>query len=134
MLTGRDDIETGAGIKTMETHYYDWNGITVVDTPGIHTGTREDHDKITYEAISRSDMLVFVITNELFDDYIGMHFRKLAIDKGKGREMILIVNKMRNTTNRNSTEDQNVILDGLREPLSPLTPKQLYVTFTDAGY
>lgn len=134
MLTGRDDIEIGAGIKTMETHYYDWNGITVVDTPGIHTGTREDHDKITYEAISRSDMLVFVITNELFDDYIGMHFRKLAIDKGKGREMILIVNKMRNTANRNSKEDQAVILEGLREPLNPLTPEQLYVTFTDAGY
>ena len=67
MLTGRTDITVGADITTQHTHVYDWNGMEVVDTPGIHTQLRPDHDAISYEAIASADMLVFVITNELFD-------------------------------------------------------------------
>ena len=83
MLTGREDIAIDAGITTQETHSYNWDGIEIVDTPGIHTQLRPDHDQISYEAIASADMLVFVITNELFDSYIADHFRKLAIDKDK---------------------------------------------------
>ena len=36
MLTGRADIAIGADITTQQAHTYDWNGIEVVDTPGIH--------------------------------------------------------------------------------------------------
>ena len=66
-LTGRTDIKTGGGITTEEVHEYDWNGIKIIDTPGIHTEQRPDHDEKSYKAILASDMLVFVITNELFD-------------------------------------------------------------------
>ena len=52
MLTGRADIAIGADITTQQTHTYDWNGIEVVDTPGIHTQLRPDHDEISYEAIA----------------------------------------------------------------------------------
>lgn len=134
MLTGLDDIEIGAGVKTTETHRYNWHGIIAIDTPGIKTGLYKEHDDITNDAIAQSDMLVFVITNELFNDDVYAHFRKLAIDKGKGREMILVVNKMKNTTNCNSKEDQEVILEYLRESLKPLSPEQLYISFIDAEY
>ena len=60
MLTGRDDIEIGEGITTQQANTYIWNGIEVIDTPGIHTELRPDHDEISYEAISSADMLVFV--------------------------------------------------------------------------
>ena len=70
-LTGRDDIATGAGITTEETHSYEWEGVTVIDTPGIHTSLRPDHDATSYEAISNADLMVFVITNELFDSHLG---------------------------------------------------------------
>ena len=83
MLTGREDIIIDADITTQEVHTYNWQGIEVIDTPGIHTQLRPDHDEISYEAIASADMLVFVITNELFDSYIADHFRKLAIDKDK---------------------------------------------------
>ena len=72
MLTGRDDIEIGAAITTQDARVFDWNGIEITDTPGIHTKLRHDHDEITYEAIAAADLLVFVITNELFDSYIMM--------------------------------------------------------------
>jgi predicted GTPase len=98
-LTKIDNIAIGAGITTQEAHSYDWNGITVIDTPGIHTSLRPDHDEISYQAIANSDMLVYVVTQELFDDFIGENFRKLLLDKDKGNEMILIVNKMANIGN-----------------------------------
>ena len=132
MLTNRDDIEIGAGITTQEAHSYDWNGIEVIDTPGIHTELRPDHDMISYEAIASADMLVFVITNELFDSYMADHFRKLAIDKDKAGEMILVVNKMDRTAEGNTKEQQDIIRDDLKKVLEPYTPEQVNLTFLDA--
>ena len=132
MLTGREDIEIGPGITTQSTHKYDWNGIEVIDTPGIHTELRPDHDEISYGAIASADMLVFVVTNELFDSYIAEHFRKLAIDKDKAGEMILVVNKMNRTAIGNSPEQQNIIREDLRKVLEPYTPEQLNLSFLDA--
>ena len=131
-LTGLEDIAAGAGITTEETRTLEWNGVQVVDTPGIHAGTRPDHDIISYEAISQADLLVFVITNELFDSHIGDHFRKLAIDREKGHETILVVNKMDRTADGNTPETRETITDALREPLAPFTPEDLSITFTAA--
>ena len=47
MLTGRSDIAVGAGITTQETNTYEWNGMKVIDTPGIGTEIRLDHDAIS---------------------------------------------------------------------------------------
>ena len=94
MLTGRNDIAVGAGITTEQTSSYEWNGIVITDTPGIHTEQRPDHDEISYRAIAGADILVFTVTSQMFDSNIAAHFRKLAIDKDKANEMILVVNKM----------------------------------------
>ena len=132
MLTGRDDIEIGAGITTQQAHTYDWNGLEIIDTPGIHTELRPDHDEISYEAIASADMLVFVVTNELFDSYIADHFRKLAIDKDKAGEMILVVNKMERAADGNSKFQQDIIREDLRKVLMPYTPEQMHLSFLDA--
>ena len=131
-LTGRDDIATGAGITTEQTQRFDWNGVSIIDTPGIHTELRPEHDAITYEAISKADLLVFVITNELFDSHLGDHFRKLAIDHDKGHETILVVNKMGRHAQGNTLASRAIITEDLRSPLQPFTPESLYITFTDA--
>ena len=132
-LTGRDDIAIGAGITTDQTSEFDWNGVTIIDTPGIHTSLRPDHDEITYRAISQSDLLVFVITNELFDNHVADHFRKLAIDLEKGYETILVVNKMGRAAAGNTPAAREVIYEDLRRPLAPFTPEYLRITFTDAA-
>lgn len=131
-LTGRTDIKTGAGITTEEVHEYDWNGIKIIDTPGIHTEQRPDHDKKSYQAILSSDMLVFVITNELFDYHIAEHFRKLAIDKDKAGEMILVINKMDRTSNGNTTAHQNIIIEDIKKVIEPYTPEELNLCFLDS--
>ena len=132
MLTGRNDIAIGAGITTQQTHTYDWNGIEVIDTPGIHTELRPDHDKISYDAIASADMLVFVITNELFDSFLADHFRKLAIDRDKAGEMILVVNKMERAGDGNTPDQQDIIREDLRKVIDPYTPEQLNLCFLDA--
>lgn len=131
-LTGREDIATGAGITTEEAHTYEWEGVKVVDTPGVHTELRPDHDEITYRAIADADLLVFVVTNELFDSHLAQHFRKLAIERDKAREMMLVVNKMRRCAKGNSPEAQNVIREDLRKVLAPFTPEDLRTSFVDA--
>jgi len=79
-LTGRDAIAVGAGIVTDAPRRYDWNGVTVIDTPGIHIEIRPDHDALTYDAISNADLMLFVVTNELFDSHIGGYYRKPSRD------------------------------------------------------
>ena len=132
MLTGDETIATGAKITTQETHTYEWNGLEIVDTPGVHTSLRPDHDEISYKAIAAADILVFVITNELFDSYMADHFRRLAIDKDKAGEMILVVNKMDRAAKGNTKEQQEIIREGLRDVLAPYTPEQLHLSFIDA--
>ena len=131
-MTGRDDIAIGADITTQEAHEYDWNGIKIIDTPGIHTQVRPDHDAVTYEAISSADLLVFVTTNELFDSHVASHFRKLAIDQDKAHEMLLVVNKMRRCAAGNTPAAQEVIQEDLRNVLAPFTPEQLRTSYIDA--
>ena len=132
MLTGQTDIDIGAGITTQQTHMYDWKGVCIIDTPGIDTTLRPDHDEISYDAIANADMLVFVITNELFDSYIGQHFRKLAIERDKAGEMVLVVNKMERGDNGNTPDKQKTIKDDLQKVTSPYTPDDLHVCFVDA--
>lgn len=129
-LTGISDIAIGAGITTQKANIYDWNGIKVIDTPGIHTTLRPDHDEISYQAIADADMLVYVVTQELFDDFIGQNFRKLLLEKDKAGEMILIVNKMADIGN--TIENQEIKLKDLEKVTTPYTPAQLRTVFVDA--
>lgn len=132
-MTGRKDIKIGAGITTEQVHKYDWSDIEVVDTPGIHTEKRPDHDDLSYAAIASADMLVYVVTNELFDANLAAHFRKLAIDRDKAGEMILVINKMTRTSKGNTPEQQEVIREDIQKVIEPYTPDQLGLCFMDAN-
>lgn len=129
-LTRIPEIEVGSGVKTTHTHAYDWNGISVIDTPGIHTVLHPDHDEITYDAIANADILVYVVTQELFDDLIGHDFRNLLLDKDKAGEMILVVNKMEDIGN--TPENQQIKREDLQKVTDPYTPDQLHTVFIDA--
>ena len=128
MISGIE-TEIGAGITTQESHVYKWNDLEIIDTPGIQTGLRADHDEITYDQISQAALLVFVVTNEGFDSHMGAHFRKLAIDQKRGSNMVLVINKMDRAPEGNSANQQQIIRDDICKVLAPLTPEQLYTSF-----
>lgn len=132
MLTGRNDITVGAGITTERTNSYYWNGMVITDTPGIHTEQRPDHDEISYRAIAAADVLIFVVTSQMFDANIASHFRKLAIDNDKANEMILAVNKMQMTAEGNTPHQQEIIRGDIAKVIAPYTPEELHLCFLDA--
>ena len=132
MLTG-EDVAIGAAITTQDSTPYEWNGLEIIDTPGIHTELRPDHDEITYEQINHAALLIFVITNEGFSQRMGDHFRTLAIDQKRAANMVLVVNKMDRTALGNVPEQQKVIYEDLKKVTEPYDPKELYVSFVDTA-
>lgn len=128
-LTENENIKISASITTEKTEFYDWNDIIICDTPGIHTGIRPDHDEIAYDAISKANLVVFVITNELFDSQLIEIFKKLAIDLGKSHEMMLVVNKMGRHEKGNTREAQEIVFNEIKRMIVPILPEDLYISF-----
>ena len=130
MLSGIE-TEIGAGITTQEAHTYSWGDLEIVDTPGIHTELRPDHDEKSYYEIHHAALLVFVVTNEGFDGRMGNHFRKLAVEQDRGKNMVLVVNKMDRTAEGNTPEQQEIIAADLQKVIEPFTRENLYLSFLD---
>lgn len=130
MLSGID-TEIGADITTQKAHTYTWGDLEIVDTPGIHTELRPDHDEKSYYEINHAALLVFVVTNEGFDDRMGNHFRKLAVEQDRGKNMVLVVNKMDRTADGNTSTQQEIIAKDLQKVITPFTKEDLFLSFTD---
>ncbi len=132
MLTG-EDLEIGAAITTQDSKSYNWRGIEIIDTPGIHTEIRPDHDEIAYYQINHAALLIFVITNAGFSQRMGEHFQELAIKQHRADNMILVVNKMDCTALGNVPEQQQIIYEDLKKVTASFDPKNLYLSFTDTA-
>ncbi len=129
-LTGRRDIHIGADITTDKTVSYDWNGIKLIDTPGLFTD-RKDHDEITYEAIRQSDLLVFSLTYMLFDSITAENFKKLAYELGYRWKIMLVVNKMAD----GAGEEEELMThyrNSLAKAIEPYSLDDFPVCFIDA--
>ncbi len=129
-LTGRRDIKIDADIATDSTSNYDWNNIKIIDTPGIFTD-RKDHDKITYEAIDKADLLVFCLTYMLFDSLTVENFKKLAYERGYRWKMMLVINKMSDEAGEEAEKIANY-RESLTEALKPYSLDEFPVSFIDA--
>lgn len=126
VLTGREDIVIDSDVCTDVVTAYDWKGVRLLDTPGIHSG-HPDHDEKTYAAIDRADLLVFVVTTELFDETIGRHFRELAFNRQHARRMLLVVNKMGQDPGSPDTKRSDI-----ERVTAPLTLADFRGVFIDA--
>jgi len=106
-LTGDDSIVIDADVATAQTERYPWGGVEVVDTPGVRTGDLT-HDEIAETALRDADLVLFVITPNLFDDQIGDYFRHVANDLGKLEQMIVVVNKSTQVASTEEIREQAV--------------------------
>lgn len=129
-LTGQRDIRIDADIATDSTTSYDWSGIKVIDTPGLFTD-RLDHDEITYETISKSDLLIFCLTHMLFDTVTVENFKKLAYEKAYRWKMMLVINKMSAAAGDDEEKLKNYRYS-LVEALKPYTLDEFPTYFIDA--
>jgi GTPase SAR1 family protein len=126
-LTGNNSIRVSAEICTDRVTEYAWQDVLLVDTPGVYAG-REDHDQITLDRISKSDLLVFVVPNELFNPQGGSFFRKVAQDMQRVGQMVLVVNKM--SRERGNVEN---LTRSLLEITEPFHPQDFYICFIDSN-
>lgn len=127
MLTGIESIRIGAGVTTDKVSEYHYKSLAIWDTPGILAGECEQHDAKALQAISRADLLVYVITNELFDDVVGKAFRDLCFKQGRAKEIMLVINKSGNDSAARETK-----LSGIAPVLEPKIPEDFPIVFTDA--
>ena len=93
-LTGNKDIKISANVETDVVSEYRWNNIVLLDTPGIQAGKVEQHDIRTKEALQTCDLIVYVLTSQLFDDVIFENFIDLAYNQHLADKMLIAINKM----------------------------------------
>jgi GTPase SAR1 family protein len=125
-LTGTTDVVVDANVATDHVVEVAWQGLRLIDTPGVQAG-RPAHDHITETAIASADLLVFVVTAELFDATIADYFREVVLDRGRGGECLLVVNKSSQDAGTRETK-----LAAIAEVLDPLSPDDVPTIFTDA--
>jgi GTP-binding protein EngB required for normal cell division len=130
-LTNRNDIKIDADIATSSaTEYILDDQIILVDTPGLYTGNQE-HDDITLEAINKSDMLVYCITNELFDSITIKDYKKWVYEKNYRNKMLLVINKMSREVGEYENLKENYI-ESINRALNPYDIQDVTSTFIDA--
>lgn len=127
MLTGIEHIKIGAGVTTDVVTQYQHKSINIWDTPGILAGECEQHDAKALEAIAKADLLIYVITNELFDDIVGTAFRDLCFNQGRAKEMMIVINKF-----ESDSADKETKIVGITQVLEPKIPEDFPIVFTDA--
>lgn len=116
-LTGEKDILIDADIATGAVTPYEWGGsFLLVDTPGLKTGEKEEHDIMTMEAIEHSDLLVYCITSDLFSPITKRDFKQLA-EKYRSK-IFLMVNKMNAETGDYDDLVENYT-DSINKTLAP---------------
>lgn len=93
-ITGDENVKISSDVCTSEVSFYDWNGLRIVDTPGVMANEDEQHDKLSERQIMETHLIIFVITTELFEKRTGDYFRELAFARGRASEIMLVVNKV----------------------------------------
>ena len=129
-LTANKDIKIDSDIATSFTADYNWNGVTLTDTPGLYTENTE-HDVRAIEMIKKSDLLVYCITSDLFNQYTKQDFEKWAFDVGYAGKMFLIVNKMSKEAGKYNELVDNYSVS-LNRSLVPHSVNEFSYSFVDS--
>ena len=91
-LTGKN-IEIDSDVKTKKATMYEYEGVNIIDTPGLLAGF-DDHTRISKEEIKKADFIVYCITTELFTPSSLEEFIKILDNKYLDNKVILAVNKL----------------------------------------
>lgn len=130
-LTGNKSIKINADIATDKTTDYAWNNVLLTDTPGLWTD-RKDHDDITYKKIKESDLLIYCLTSDLFDDIILENFKKIAFEEKQKNKMMVVINKMSMESGEYSELVENY-KKSLNDSLEPYKIDEFPLCFIDAA-
>lgn len=131
ILSKNNNVQISSNIQTDIAKDYEWNDIIITDTPGICT-EKQDHDEITYSKMEESDLIVYCVTNELFDDLILNNFKKIAYDMMFKNKLMIVVNKM-TSENSEYRKNLNVYLDSINEYFPYSITEDFDLSFIEAN-
>lgn len=134
LTDGAANVLIDADIATDSVNSYSWDGaVTLVDTPGVHAGV-EAHDEVALAALMGADLVLFVITPDLFDDLSAQHLRYVADGLGKRDQLMVVVNKAQTMTAYPGVRTAalaKVLGDGALPPLLECDAKHYVLSLTE---
>ena len=93
-LFGSEKAVTGDAPETAEVHPYEYNGYTIYDTPGINAPIK--HEEITLEHLNKTEMVLFVVSNDgsLEEAYV---YERISEIVKNNKPILLVLNNKRGT-------------------------------------
>ena len=131
-LTGKE-VLINSNVATSEVKIFDYQGIKLIDMPGTLSGL-EIHDKLAFEAAADSDLLMYVISNELFNSSNIIYFKETLESLKKANQCILVINQIDriNLMDRSLEEAISVIKEELEVRVQPYSLEQFTPVFISA--
>ena len=95
LLGGINNEFIGGGSErtTRYNYVYDWNGIRIIDTPGIGAPGGEDDVEIAEDVADESDLICYVVTTDSIQE---TEFNFLAKMKNRNKPVMILLNKKDN--------------------------------------
>lgn len=91
-LTDNQMVEIDSDVKTNLCTMYEYEGLNIIDTPGLLSGF-DEHTQITKAEIDKADFIVYCITTELFTPSSLKEFIAILDNNNFNHKVILVVNK-----------------------------------------
>ena len=90
-LTNGDGSTIGKGAQrtTRDIKEYRWNKLRIIDTPGFDAFEGEEDEKIAFEQLDTTDLILFLITSDSIEE---SEFEKLAKIRRENKPVIILLN------------------------------------------
>jgi len=132
-LSGDTSIHIDADVTTNQPTLYKYEDIELVDLPGTLSGF-ESHDRLAMRAIVDCDLLLFVLSNELFNPSSLGYFNDAIHRFKKTNQTMLLVNQFDRVNLRDRTDEEAIALmtEALQEMIGPAKVSDFRPTFVSA--
>ena len=98
-----DFIGKGMERTTRYNYIYDYNGIRIIDTPGIGAPNGQTDTEIAKEVADESDLICYVVTSDSIQE---TEFDFLQYLKEKNKPVIILLNKKENIIRSSKTKER----------------------------
>ncbi|MCX5933132.1 MAG: hypothetical protein NTW83_15310, partial [Cyanobacteria bacterium] len=93
---------------------------------------RIDHDAKAQKALREADLVVYCLTNNLFDEVTARDFRQLAFDRGFAGKIFLVINKLSTEDVEDTGHYISNLVESINRTLAPHQLSQFPHAFIDA--
>jgi len=122
------NFSTSAKPETSQAVKVTWNSYTIIDTPGLGSGN-PNHDEETEKWLVGADLLIYVLTPDLFNKFAGRRFHDILKKYNRKQELMLVMNMIDQEGN-----DIDIYRDELQSAIDPIPLDDYFPTFISAEY